>query len=267
MQKLNLNYFHIAFLLLLSTTSCVTHSELLNFSQGEPFPDQPETISELPQLKIQPDDLISIKVHALEEPAAAIPYNIDPLNANVNNLGGSNVRPLIGYLVDRDGFITFPVLGRLYIGGMTTTGVENLIIGLLKPDELKDPMVSVRLINFRITVLGEVSNPGTFSVATERITILDALGLAGDLQPYANRTNILITREQNGERFFGRINLQDRNIFESDFFYLKQNDFVYVEPLPERTASLRDQTQRLLPYISAGITVITFILTLTNLRN
>lgn len=266
MQQLNPNYCLLLLGIILLTTSCVTHSELLNFSQGAPFPDQPETIPELPQLSIQPDDQLSIRVQALDM-EAALPYNVDPPTMNANNLGSGGIRPLIGYLVDRNGYIDFPVLGRLKVGGMTTGEVRQMIINQLKPDKLKDPVVTVRFLNFRITVLGEVGSPGTFTVATERVTILDVLGLAGDLQPYANRNNILITREQNGQRTYGRIDLQDRNIFNSPFFYLQQNDFIYVEPLPERTASLRDQSQRVIPYISAGITVITFILTISNLRN
>lgn len=266
-QQLNPNYFYLLFLLLLSTTSCVTHGELLNFSEGSPFPDQPEDIPELPQLRIQPDDLLSIRVQALEVPEAALAYNIDPPTMNVNNLGSGGIRPLIGYLVDREGYIDFPVLGRLKVLGMTTGEVRKMITDQLKPNRLKDPMVTVRFLNFRITVLGEVASPGTFTVTTERVTIFDALGMAGDLQPYANRTNILITREQNGERTHSRINLQDRGIFKSAYYYLQQNDMIYVEPLQERTAALRDQSQRVLPYISAGVTLITLVITLSNLRN
>ncbi|MCB0633844.1 MAG: polysaccharide biosynthesis/export family protein [Saprospiraceae bacterium] len=263
----NHSYFYFLIsVLLISLSSCITHNELLNFSKGEPFPSSPEAILELPELRIQADDLLSIKVQALEAPDAALPYNIDPPNMNATNLGSGAVRPLIGYLVDRGGYINFPVLGRLHVGGMTTHELREKIIDLLKPDKLLDPIVTIRLLNFRVTILGEVASPGTYTVATERVSILDALGMAGDLEPYANRTNILITREMNGQRVYGHIDLQDRNIFNSPFYYLQQNDFVYVEPLPERTASLRDQSQRVIPYISAGITVITFILTLANLR-
>lgn len=268
MLKLVLKQNPLHFLLLLmviSLSACVTHSELLNFSQGAPFPTTPETITDIPDLRIQPDDHLSIRVQALDLEVVAA-YNVDPVNMNSNNLGGGNVRPLIGYLVDSEGYIDFPVLGRLKVAGMTTGEIREMIVGLLKPDKLLDPVVIVRLLNFRITVLGEVGNPGTFQVPTERISILDALGLAGDLQPYANRTNILITREQDGMRTYAHLNIQDRDIYKSPYFFLKQNDFIYVEPLKERTAALRDQSQRVLPYISAGITLITFIFTITRLR-
>ena len=261
-----LNSFYLVFLLVVgvSLSGCVTHGELLNFSEGRPFPVSPEAIPKLPVLRIQADDLLSIRVQALDLEAAA-PFNVDPLRANNNNLGNGSNRPLLGYLVDQEGYIDFPVFGRLKVGGLTTGEVRKMIINKLQPDYLKDPVVIVRFLNFRVTVLGEVSGPGTFQVATERLTILDALGLAGDLEPYANRRNILITREQNGLRTYGSLNLQDRNIFNSPFFYLQQNDFIYVEPLQERTAALRDQSQRVLPYISAGITLITFLITLSSL--
>lgn len=250
---------------LMGLGACVTHDELLNLSKGDPFPQTPEDIKELPELRIQPDDQISIRVLALEMEAAA-PYNVDPLTTNNSNLGSGATRPLIGFLVDKNGYIDFPVLGRLKIGGMTIGEVREMITDHLQPDYLKEPVVLVRFLNFRVTVLGEVSAPGSFQIATERITIWDALGLAGDLEPYADRTNITIVREQNGSRTYGTLNLQDRNIFQSPFFYLQQNDFIYVRPLQERTAALRDQSQRVLPYISAGVTVITLILTLSNLR-
>jgi polysaccharide export outer membrane protein len=197
---------------------------------------------------------------------AALPYNVDPLNMNTNNLGNGSSRPLLGYLVDRDGYIDFPVLGRLKVGGLTTGEVREMLVSKLQPEYLKDPVVIVRFLNFRVTVLGEVGNPGTFPVSTERLTLMDALGLAGDLQPYADRTNVMITREQNGFRTYGTLNLQDRNIFQSQFYYLQQNDLIYVQPLQERTAALRDQSQRVLPYISAGVTLVTLVITLTNLN-
>lgn len=263
MQKTTPKYYYLLLIAIwLTANACVTHDELLNFSQGNPFPETSEEIPELPILKIQPDDLLSIRVQALDI-EAAIPYNVDPPTMNINNIGGGNIRPLLGYLVDREGYIDFPVLGRIKVGGRTTGEVRELLTRQLTPEYLKDPVVIVRFLNFRVTVLGEVTQPGTFSISTERITVMDALGLAGDLAPYANRTNILVTREQNGQRTYGRINLQDRNVFNSPYFYLQQNDFIYVEPLQERTAALRDQSQRVLPYISAGVTLITLVLTLT----
>lgn len=249
---------------LLSLSSCVTHDELLNFNKGAEFPDTAVDIQNLPQLQIQPDDLLSIRVKALD-PLAAEPFNVDPLGGNMNmNMGGGGMRPLIGFLVSREGTIDFPMLGTIEVIGLTTDELKDLLLEKLQPF-LKEPVVLVRFLNFRITVLGEVAGPGSYFVAQERVTVLDMLGQAGDITPYGNRTNVLIIREQNGQRQTARLNLQDRDVFKSPFFYLQQNDVIYVEPLPTRTASIRDQSQRILPWLSAITALTTLALTLSNI--
>lgn len=245
-------------------SGCITHEELLNFSQGEAFPDQPQVIVEPPELEIQPDDLLSIRVYALDM-EAAIPYNVDPPNMTVNQMGNSNTRPLFGYLVDGQGYIDFPSLGSIRVSGLTANQLKKLILSKLE-DQLKDPVVTVRFLNYRLTVLGEVTRPGTYLIANERVSILDALGLAGDVTPYANRTEVQVVREENGFRTYATLNLMDREIFTSPYFYLQQNDMVYVQPLEEKTASLRDQSQRALPYLSTGVTLVTLLLTILNNR-
>jgi polysaccharide export outer membrane protein len=174
------------------------------------------------------------------------------------------MRPLIGYLVDSGGFIDFPILGRIQAAGITTAELKINLIKQLEP-YLKNPVVVVRFLNFRITVLGEVFQPSSFVFPNERVTVLDALGLAGDMTPYANRTNVLVVRELNGQRSFARLNLQDRHIFESPFFFLQQNDVIYVEPLEAKTSTVRDQTQRILPWLSVISSLTTLVLTLTTL--
>jgi polysaccharide export outer membrane protein len=225
----------------------------------------PKAIQNLPQLTIQPDDLLSIRIKALD-PIAAAPLNIDPEGAmNMNmNMGNGGMRPLIGYLVDREGTIDMPLLGKIKVLGKTTDEVRQIVLEKLEPF-LNNPVVSVRFLNFRITVLGEVLQPGSFFVANERVTVLDMLGQAGDITPYGNRTNILVVREEDGKRGFGRLNLQDRSVFESPYFYLQQNDVIYVEPLEVRTASIRDQSQRILPWLSAITALTTLALTLSNI--
>lgn len=246
---------------ILTWSSCVSHEQLLNFTHGPEFPDTLQMINNLPQLKIQPDDLLSIKVRALE-PTTAAPFNIDP--PNLVNVGAGGARPLLGFLVNREGTIDFPILGTLKVIGLTTGEVKDLLLEKLEP-YLKEPVILVRFLNFRITVLGEVSQPGTYFSANERVTLLDMLGQAGDISPYGNRTNVLIIREQDGNRQTARLNLQDRNIFQSPFFYLQQNDVIYVEPLPTRTAAIRDQSQRLLPWLSALSALTTLAITLSRL--
>jgi polysaccharide export outer membrane protein len=254
----------ISFGMILSLSSCVTHDELLNFNQGPAFPTTPEAIQNLPQLTIQPDDLLSIRIKALD-PIAAMPFNIDPENMNMQMMNANGgMRPLIGYLVDREGTIDMPMLGKIKVLGRTTDEVRQIVLEKLEPF-LNNPVVSVRFLNFRITVLGEVLQPGTFFVANERVTVLDMLGQAGDITPYGNRTNILVIREEDGQREFGRLNLQERDIFASPYFYLQQNDVIYVEPLEVRTASIRDQSTRILPWLSAITALTTLALTLSNI--
>lgn len=247
------------------TSSCVKHRELVNFKSGEELVAFPITGTvTAPRLVVQADDLLSIKVTSLEMEAAA-PYNIDPPNINPTNINTSeNTRPFIGYLVDAEGNIDFPNIGKLKVAGLNTTEVQTLVIDALKP-VLNVPTVVVRFLNFRVTVLGEVSSAGTFFFSNERVTLLDAIGRAGDLGPYANRTDVLVIRESNGNRESQRLSLKDQNIFNSPFFYLKQNDVIYIEPLPEKTASLQDQTQRILPWASVITGLVTLIITVASL--
>ncbi|WP_168797586.1 polysaccharide biosynthesis/export family protein [Neolewinella litorea] len=233
-------------------SSCIQHRELLNFSEGE-FPD---SVANTPPLMIiQPDDLLSIQVITPDVETSA-PYNLFPSNTNITSSGGS--RPLVGYLVDATGKIEFPGIGRMEVAGMTVEELkQKLQTGL--SDLLINPAIIIRFINFRITVDGEVNTPGSFIMPNERVTVLDATGLASGLTEYANRTNILIIREQNGERQFGRINLRDRDVVNSPYYYLRQNDYIYVEPLPERTATVRDQTQRIVQWGSVGASLISLI--------
>ncbi|MEL6655597.1 MAG: polysaccharide biosynthesis/export family protein [Bacteroidota bacterium] len=247
----------------LTISSCVSHQELLNFTEGEDFSSLPLDINNIPTLKIQSDDLLSIKVTALDI-EAALPFNLDPPTGSQNLNTGNNIRPLLGYLVNSDGVIDFPIIGKISAAGLTLDELKLLLQKELE-SYLKEPVIVVRFLNFRVTVLGEVQNPSTFFMANERVTILDALGQAGDLTPYANRKNVLVIREQNGQRSFGRVSLQDRQIFESDFFYLRQNDVIYIEPLDEKTSTVRDQTQRILPWLSVITSLTTLVITLTRL--
>lgn len=259
----NIYNLFIILITALGTSNCVTHPELLYLSQGPEFPESPVPADRIPDLTIQPDDLINIQVQALDSEAAE-PFNLEQGgNMRMNMGGGGMARPLIGYLVDKDGNIDFPGIGTLQVTGLTTAELQDLITEGLRP-YLIDPVVQVRFINFRISVFGEVRSPGNYILPNERITILDALSGVGDLTPYANRTNVLVIREYDGERSYGRLNLQDRSIFESPYFYLKQNDIVYVEPMPEATAATRDQAQRILPWLSIITSLTTLTLTIVN---
>lgn len=240
---------------LLAFSSCVKHRQLINFNEGAEFSSSPQAIPNLPVIRIQPDDALAISVHTLEREAA-----------NPYNLNGAGNAEQATFLVDAGGYIDYPALGRIRAEGLTTLELRDTLLGRLEP-YLKEAIVYVRFTNFRFTVMGEVRNPGVYAMAEEKVTILEAIGQCGDLTNYGDRTNILVIREQDGERSFGHLNLHDRNVFQSPYFYLRQNDVVYVEPLQQKTASITDPTTRVLPYVSIGVTLINLIIILSRDRN
>lgn len=169
------------------------------------------------------------------------------------------------YLVDVDGNINFPVIGKINVEGLTKSETIDLISEKLKP-YLKEPIVNVSYTNYKITVLGEVTRPGQYPVQNERVTILEALGLAGDMTIYGKRDNVLVTRENNGKLEYARINLNSDEVFKSPYYYLQQNDVIYVEPNNAKTIS----SQNIPLYISAAstlFTVVTLVFTIANNKN
>jgi polysaccharide export outer membrane protein len=148
---------------------------------------------------------------------------------STGNTGSIAERVNEGYLVDKNGFINFPVIGKIALSGLTKEEAQDKMTDLIKV-HVKNPIVNVRFQNFKVTVIGEVNQPASFNVATEKINVLEALGLAGDMTAYGRRENVLIIREKDGMRTTTRINLNSKEVLTSPFFYLQQNDVVYVEP-------------------------------------
>lgn len=258
---------YIFFLILpLSLSSCVSHKELINFNEAQLPYGSPETILNALELKIQPEDLLRITVHSFD-PLAAAPFNIEPEGQNlqignqIGQAGGNSLELFMGYFVDQEGFIDFPVLGRIEVAGLTLDQAKFKIYELLQP-YLRDAVVNMRFLNFKITVLGEVNAPGAVRLTNKRVTLLEAIGMAGDLSNYANRTNVLVIREKEGSRQYARLDLQSAEIFTSPYFYLQQNDVVYVEPIRARVATVADPAQRIISYASAGLSIITLIIAL-----
>lgn len=251
-------------LLTLSFTSCVSHGELINFNQTTLPENKPEAILNAMNIRIQQEDLLRITVHSLD-PLAAAPFNIEEegqARQQGGNQGGQQLELFMGYFVDQDGFIDFPVLGRIPVEGKTLEEAKRDILERLTT-YLKDPVVNIRYLNFKVTVLGEVNAPGTLRLTNKRVTILEALGMAGDLTSYAHRNNILVIREQEGVRTYERLDLQSDEIFTSPYFYLQQNDVVYIEPLKARVATVADPAQRIISYSTAALSLITLVIALT----
>lgn len=249
-------------LLTIGLSSCVSHDELINFNEANLPQNSPEQILNAIDIKIQPEDLLRITVHSLD-PIAAAPFNIEPQQQNNNQRQAvENLELFSGYFVDRAGMIDFPVLGSIAVGDKTLEEVKHDLVERLK-DYLKEPVVNIRYLNFKITVLGEVNQPGTVRLTNKRVTLLEALGMVGDLTAYANRKEVLVIREEKGSRTYQRLNLQSNEIFTSPYFYLQQNDVIYVEPNKARVATVADPAQRLISYSSAALSLITLVIALT----
>lgn len=178
---------------------------------------------------IKAGDALAITVSALDQ-EAVVPYNLPTVAFAQPGTDQLTVTPSLQYYtVDAEGKVEFPVLGEISVLGLKTTEVANLIEEKLRV-QVKDPMVLVRLINAKVTVMGEVNRPGQYTMPNGRMTLLDALGVAGDLSIYGQRDNILITRETNGKLEFHRMNLNTDELFTSPYYYLQQNDVIYVSP-------------------------------------
>jgi polysaccharide export outer membrane protein len=180
------------------------------------------------ELKIQPDDVLSITVSSLN-PEANMLFNNGVMPSAVGSTSAAVTRAPEGYLVDKNGEINFPVLGKVKLLGLTKEQATEKMTAEINKN-VKNPIVNVKFLNFRITVIGEVNRPSSFTVPSERISLLEALGLAGDMTVYGKRENVLIIREQSGKRTVNRVNLSNKSILNSPDFYLQQNDVVYVEP-------------------------------------
>jgi polysaccharide export outer membrane protein len=193
----------------------------------------PEQLAQMDQnytSRICPDDLLTITVTAWD-PTIVTPFNPPVLAyASQGDVNVTNSVQLHTYLVDTDGNIDFPVLGKVHAAGLSKQALSaNMQTEIAR--YVKDALVSVQIVNYKITFMGEISRPGALTVRNERITILDAIGQLGDLTINANRKNILIIRDNNGVKEFGRIDLTNPTaLFSSSYYYLRQNDIVYIEP-------------------------------------
>jgi len=184
------------------------------------------------EVKIHPDDLLMIIVGAFDSETAA-PFNLNTFMSNTTSIGMPQVtsahEPSQNYLVDSKGFINFPNIGEVQIGGLTRTEAIKMIENKLSKF-IKNPFVNLKILNFKFSVQGEVVRPGTFDVRSERITLIEALSMANDLTIYGRRDNILLIREENGVKTFNRIDITKADFINSPYYYLVQNDVIYVEP-------------------------------------
>ena len=214
-------------LLLLSlgcfAASCTSQKQILYFQDIDAV--QAQKIQEQYEPVIMKDDKLQILISGPDK-SVTTPYNFTLSDATYGNTGSQAVIP---YLVDSDGCIDMPGLGRLKVEGMRRVDLVRKITDMLRDGGLvKDPVVSVAFMNYKVTVLGEVRNPGTYTMESERNTVLQALGRAGDLLITARRDNIILIRDVDGKHTHIRIDLTKSDILSSPYFYLHQNDVIYV---------------------------------------
>jgi len=210
------------------------------------------------------DDELVIVVNAIDAEAAR-PFNQTAVSYT-DDIRISEGRPRIQtYIIDSEGNIDFPVLGKIKIAGLNRAQGTQLFVDKLK-DYIKDPIVNIRTVNYKITVLGEVNRPGTYTATNERITLIEALGMAGDMTIYGERENVLVIQDYDGKKTYTRVNLKSDNLFESPVYYLSQNDVVYVEPNKTRAkaSSIGAGTAVLISTVGILISVATLIVTITN---
>lgn len=229
-MRIKLNYILVV-LLYFAFTSCQSYKNI-PYLQGLDSLDLSKQV--LPaEARIMPKDLVSIVV-SCSNPELATPFNLSVQTAISIAQQNQNLttQPVLQqYLVDSNGKIDFPILGQLKIGGLTRTEVQDLVKAKLKSYIKEDPIVTVRLANFRISVIGEVTNPGTYSIPNEKVNIFEALALAKDMTVYGRRDNVRVIREDAlGKKEIATLNLSNADILKSPYYYLQQNDIVYVTP-------------------------------------
>ena len=201
---------------------------------------QSQPTGELPVLEymptIQPDDELMITLTS-KSPAATEEFNVPFVNPAKSDLLAQSTTPRMQtYRVDSEGDILFPVFGKIHVAGMTTEGLRDYLTGRISAT-VTDPIVSVSLLSFDVTVAGEVNTPTTVHIAGQRLTLIDAIAQAGDMTPYGERSNVLIIREVNGKREYAHVDLNSSDVLTSPYFYLRPKDYVYVSPNKVRQAN------------------------------
>lgn len=253
-------------------TSCVQQKQIAYFQKAL---NQSDTIAVAQAYvpKIQPGDILAIPIGSLNPVASSFfnPFSTMPVTPDNNSSTQSTAAVIAaptlsqtvapGYLVDAEGKIELPLLGVIKIAGLTTSAARDTLKNRLKY-YLKDPTVTVRFLNYKISVMGEVARPSVYVIPNETITLPEALSLAGDMTIFGKRDNVLVIRDVNGKKEFGRVDLNSREVYSSPYYYLHSNDVIYVEPSKGRIAQT-DKVYQILPVVLSALSFIAIILTYT----
>lgn len=242
--------------ILILFTSCVSQKKIAYFygldeQSAETINQSFKTIHEA---RICPGDMLSITVSGID-PEAVAPFNLPIVSYASPGSAQMYAAPVLqSYLVDVNGYINFPIIGQIKLAGLTKSQAIQHINELLS-SYLKNAIVTIQFLNYKVTILGEVLRPGQYPINNERVTVLDALGLAGDMTIYGKRENVLLIRENLGKLEFVRLNLNSTDLFTSPYYYLQQNDILYVEPNVVRNIS----AQNIPLYLSTLSTIATLV--------
>lgn len=240
-------------------TSCVSTKNAVYFSDVKDTVLSPVDGNFEP--RIQKNDILQINVSSLN-PEDVIIYNVSNMTS-ASGAGGANAGAgamLGGFLVDEQGYIQYPVLGPVKVTGLTKKALTVYLHDqLIERKLLVDPVVSIRFLNYRVTILGEVSKPTVVNVTNEKISILEALGMAGDITVFGKRNNILLIREVDGERIIRRMDMNDKRILNSPYYFLQSNDILYVEPNKSKIATA-DRSRQILPIVLSSLSLLVIIL-------
>lgn len=243
-----------ATLLLISSCGSVKHADMMILVEAQ---NELASIDSLPMLVVQTDDILSIVVASRNPETVVAFYHPRELS------GASGERALgvqEGYRVDEQGNIYLPFLGAVKASGKTIMQLRQEISDRLV-DFIPDAAIQIRFINFRVTLLGEVTRPNTYIIPNERLTILEAIGMAGDFTPYARRNSVLVIRQRDNIREFARVDVQAKEIFQSEYFFLSPNDIIYVEPLKAKQyVTQGDFVQRYSIVLVPLVSLLTFLL-------
>ena len=255
--------------LALLVSSCASTKDIVYFQNK--MVNSPEKIDKHAGIVVQPKDMISIVVSS-RNPELVAMFNLPVVSYQAGGeliaSGGYNQR-LMGYVVDEQGFIDFPVLGKLSVAGKTRWEVAEMVKDkLLQDGYLTDAVVTVEFLNFKVSVIGEVQSPGTFVIEGDKVTVLQAISLARDLTIFGRRDNVSVIREQNGHRTIYEINLTDVDLFKSPAYYLQQNDIIYIQPneVKARQSTTDDKTLRISSIaLSSGSLLVSLVTLLATL--
>ena len=245
-------------------TSCASSKKVVYLQDVVPLKQQ--DIEQKYEVYIHNDDLLAIMVNS-KNPELALPFNMPMISYQIGSQSSPQQR-VLGYLVDTNGEIDFPILGKMHVAGLTRLQLTELIKQRLTEEDLiKDPVVTVQFLNYKVSVMGEVNRPGSFNISGDRITLLEALSMAGDLTIYGRRDRVAVIRENDGQRTILYHDLRSSDVFNSPCYYLQQNDIVYVEPNNSKAGQSEiNQNKSVGVWLSAGsilVSIVSLIVTLT----